>query len=641
MYSRASTWILGGLGLAAVTLTIGCEGSSSSMKNTDAMAPLPGNFDTLPPPVQPGKVDGGGADAITVRVPEPPPPIGADKIKLLPKGATLVGGISVACSYGPGTTAAGARWCAFAKPGATLSTLELWVMNMSKLPAAGSLMKCDGTSPDCIKLSDKLFGGVPMGGPQFPSAHRFFGDMLIFHANAVSRPSDTYSGPIYAWTPGWPAAKKISATDAAFQCVGITRAAVALCLENVKFDATPLTFELYAGPIDGDKVVKKIATIQPAHPTTMASQWGTTFTSDGKYFIYSAATPAVPPATEQTPETLYYLETDKIGVEMPKKVGLPGIASWDVQPDYGKWFYLREYNYSQTQPSGTLFMSDFPAGTNEVKIASTKISSASVPGVIGVTDYSLVPTKVPVTTPPTLAKLAFINVIQKLSPEGRGEVISIKNPAGPLDDATNVVTLLASSPSLPFNSPDLRYGRYFDQVSTTVQGLTDSRILKYDMSAPCVLSASTTSAIFGFPFLENAGLTFWVDNYNQNSDTGDGMVGDPKDCSKKRKFSSAIDYWFVKNDEQLVYTDSVNNEVSTLKMAKIVAGDLGPEIILQTKIERKAWAVLPGQEAILFEIKSTSEAADGIYYYKVGAVAPTDGGAPASDAALPDASAGN
>jgi hypothetical protein len=191
---------------------------------------------------------------------------------------------------------------------------------------------------------------------------------------------------------------------------------------------------------------------------------------------------------------------------------------------------------------------------------------------------------------------------------------------------------------LPFNSPDLRYARYFTQVSTDGV-LSDAKILKYDGSPACTLAAGPTTAIFGFPFLENAGLTFWVDNYDPNSDTGDGMVGDPKTCSGM-KFSSAIDYWFVKGDEQLVYTDSVHGAVSTLRVAKVTGGTLGAGQEIQTKIERKAWALLPNQEGMLFEIKSTAPDVDGIYYYKVGAVA-GDGGVPGGDAAQPDASAGN
>jgi hypothetical protein len=640
MYSRASIWIaLGGLGLA-VTLAAGCEGSSGSKKPVgDAAPPSSGGPDgNLPAPGNGLGGKGGSTDAapmIEVHPPEAPPPIGPDKLKILDNGATLVGGISVACSYGPASTASKVRWCAFAKPGATLSTLELWVFNMSKLPAKP---KCDGSSADCIKLTSNLFGGVPQdGGPQFPSAHRFYGDTLMYYADAKSKPSDTYNGPIYAWQPGWPAGKKISATSDAFQCVGITRASVALCLENVKFDATPITFDLTAGRIDGDKPVQQIANIVPAHPTTMASQWQTTFTSDGKYFLYSAASPGVAGGA-QTPETLYYLETDKIGVEPPKKVGEAGISSWDISPDYTKWFYLRDFNYSRTQPSGTLWMADFPSGANPVKLSSTKVSSGNQ---VGVTDFAMVPTQLPPNSPPgTVPKLAFVNILQKLGMDGKGEVVSIKNPAMSLDDAANVPMVLQSSPGLPFNSPDLRYARYVDGQSMAVQGLTDSHILKYDGSPPCVLTSSLTSSIFGFPFLENAGLTFWVDNYDQNSDTGEGWVGDPKDCtSKKRRFSTAIDYWFVKGDEQLVYTDDVHNDVSTLRIAKIVNGDLGAGEQIQTKIERKAWALLPGQESILFEIKSTNIDVNGIYYYKVGA------GGGAGDAGTPpapaDAGAGN
>jgi hypothetical protein len=559
----------------------------------------PGDAAATPPPVD--------ASVTDVRPGTTPPidPVAPVAMKILPAGATLVGGISVACTYGPASTAAGVRWCAFAKPGATLGTLELWVMNTSKLPPV-----CDGSSADCIKLSGNLFAGVPQGGgPQFPSAHRFYGDLLIFHADAVSRPSDTYAGPIYAWQPGWPAAKKISAGDNAFRCVGITRAPVALCLENVKFDAAPVTFDLTAGRIDGDRPVQKIATILPYHPVTMASQWGTTFTTDGKYFVYSAATAAVPPATAQIPETLYYLETEKLGLEAPKVAAGPGVSAWDIAPDFSKWFYLRDFNYSTTQPSGTLYMADFPSGANPVKLTGARVSGGNT---IGVADYALVPTQ---GTTPTLA---FVNVLQKQGADGQGEFVSIKNPAGSLDDAANVVLRLPSAPALPFNSPDLRYGRYFSQTSSTVTGLTDARMMKYDGGSSCVLAVAPTASTFGFPFLENAGLTFWADNYDQNSDTGDGMVASPSDCtSKKRKFASAVDYWFVKGDDQLVYTADVAGDVSTLLVAKIVAGDLGPPTVLQTGIERKSWALLPNQEAVMYEIKSGSPSVDGVYFRKL------------------------
>jgi hypothetical protein len=566
---------------------------------TDASAG-PGNPDLLGPPPFP-RPDGG----IVVRPPNPPPAINPSAMKVLPAGSIVLGGITVACSQGPGTTASGGRWCAFARPGQTLSTLELWVMNTSRLPA-----RCDGTSADCIKLSSNLYGGVPQGGgPQFPSAHRFYGDLLIFHADAVSRPSDTYSGPIYAWQPGWPAARKISATNNAFRCVGITQAPVALCIENVKFDATPLTFDLMAGRVDGGKPVQKLAEIDPAHPTTMASQWAATFSTDGKYFAYSVAPRPIPPAIFQTPETLFVIETDKIGLELPKMVGEPGISGWQIAPDFSKWFYLRDYNYSQTLPSGTLWAADFPGGANPIKLTSTRLSGGSN---IGVAAFGLVPTPGPVPT------LAFVNVLHKQGVDGLGELLSIKNPAGSLEDPANVTTLLAATSSLPVNSPDLRFGRYFSAASSSIPGLTDSRILKYDQSPPCTLTASPTSVVFGAPFLDHAGLTFWTDNYDQNSDTGDGMLASPVDCAaKKRKFATAIDYWFVKGDDQLLYSDDVRGDVSTLRLSKIVGGDLAAPQVLQNQIERKGWAILPNQEAVLYEIRSGDSTVDGIYFLKL------------------------
>ena len=88
------------------------------------------------------------------------------------------------------------------------------------------------------------------------------------------------------------------------------------------------------------------------------------------------------------------------------------------------------------------------------------------------------------------------------------------------------------------------------------------------------LTTATNSTLFGSPFLENAGLAFWVDNYNMDLDTGDGMTANQADCSNKKKFASNVDYWFLKGDNQIVYSDDVANDAatSTIKFATISNG---------------------------------------------------------------------
>ena len=56
---------------------------------------------------------------------------------------------------------------------------------------------------------------------------------------------------------------------------------------------------------------------------------------------------------------------------MPTQVGGPGVSRWTLNAAGTKWFYLKDYNYNREgEPSGTLYMADFPAGGNEVKIQS-------------------------------------------------------------------------------------------------------------------------------------------------------------------------------------------------------------------------------------------------------------------------------
>src|SRR5205085_12683758 len=97
-------------------------------------------------------------------------------------------------------------WCAFSRPlpGASPggTTGELWVLNVSKA-LAGTVPICDGSSADCVRLTAALWTGTAVYGDSHPSAHRFEGDTLIFHAGATPGPHDPYQGPIWAWRPGW------------------------------------------------------------------------------------------------------------------------------------------------------------------------------------------------------------------------------------------------------------------------------------------------------------------------------------------------------------------------------------------------------------------------------------------------------
>ena len=101
-----------------------------------------------------------------------------------------------------------------------------------------------------------------------------------------------------------------------------SRAQVAVCIENISGPTAPtVTWDLHAGDINGGPL-KKVATINPVHPTTEASQWGVAFTQMGDYLIFST------PTTPTGQETLFIIKTAEIGTGTPTMVGAPGVSRW-------------------------------------------------------------------------------------------------------------------------------------------------------------------------------------------------------------------------------------------------------------------------------------------------------------------------
>jgi hypothetical protein len=287
--------------------------------------------------------------------------------RLLPARSQLLGTHRNSCSHGPASTPAGAaRWCAISRPGAILGTLELWVLNVTKAAADPASVLCSGAgNADCIRITSDLFSSQPDVGPVYPTAHRFYGDTLIYYANAMSAPSELYRGPVFAWKPGWTAGRQIASSNGVL-CSGHSRADVAVCIENVSPEGvTPVTWDIHAGGLEAGPM-KKVATITPVHPQTEASQWASGFTATGDHFVFS--TPSVATGNR---ETLFFIKTTDIGTAIPTQVGIPGVSRWSLNAAGTRWFYLKDYNYNrQGEPSGTLYMSDFPTGANELRIQS-------------------------------------------------------------------------------------------------------------------------------------------------------------------------------------------------------------------------------------------------------------------------------
>ena len=77
--------------------------------------------------------------------------------------------------------------------------------------------------------------GGALNGPLHPYAHRFFGDTLIYYADAISGPMQVHQGPAYAWRPDWARPRRIS-SERALECWGHPSRLLAYCLEDLAGD---------------------------------------------------------------------------------------------------------------------------------------------------------------------------------------------------------------------------------------------------------------------------------------------------------------------------------------------------------------------------------------------------------------------
>jgi hypothetical protein len=304
------------------------------------------------------------------------------------------------------------------------------------------------------------------------------------------------------------------------------------------------------------------------------------------------------------------------------------VSRWSVNAAGNKWYYLREYNYNvQGEASGRLYTRDFPAGATETPITGTRIPGGASRGV-GV--YQILVD--------AMDKDAGIGIVAPVV-GGRGDYKIMVNPAGSADDAANVPIMVPdmSLRRLPIFSPNLGYA-YFVKTFDEQVGTTDSWITKKDGSGVCSLTTSLNSWLFGYPFSGESGVVLWMDNFDAATDSGQGWWANPNGCSGKTNFSKNIDFWFVNEDKAILYSDESDGRSVTIKYAPVSGTTLANGVEVQRSTTR-LFSVLPDFAGLLFNIDSTSEAVNGLYWVELPPKAAPPGGTP--DAAPADSAAGN
>jgi hypothetical protein len=523
-------------------------------------------------------------------LPTPPdaPPVSTDARLLVPGRARLVGTHFTVCSNATPASGNGDRWCAFTLPNKQIGLTDLWVIDVTKA-LAGTTITCDGTDQNCklmippggdVAQGTQLWTGQPMSGPIHPTTHRFDGDTLIFHALAPDN-QDQYSGPIFAWRPGWDAPKQISAGKTAYSCSGHLTAEVFVCIENLT-TTQPLEFDLTAGQLGtGTKTVKHVV---PFRPGSQSSQWRAALSRDGQYLAFSAGGSAL---TDR--ETLYVSRFDSLGNTTTLKVGA---SRWSISADGTKVYFLANYNYdTMGAPAGTLTMMDFPSGGNEKTLAAN-VGAVQVLSDGGQVDRGVA---------------FFDNVIA-----GKATYKFMRDRNVP-SQVTTVVTNIGGVLAV---SRDLRFVYFYKDFDMNNGTTTDGYVVPSDgTQTVCTLTTTLESDRFGTPFTENGSMILWADNVDQIDGVGEGWMANPAGCTGRQKWADGVDYWFPRANDGMVFSDKAVLDYATLEAMTFPGGNsLGPAITLQPQVSR-VYAVLPDFKALLFTVVNSPASSDGIYLY--------------------------
>jgi hypothetical protein len=570
---------------------LGCDGSLPPPIRTpgvDAASPIDdaATVDTAPqdgPSLDAsGRSDVDLPDLASVPLPAdvtPPRQIVAGRV-------TLAGDGDSACTGLSGGSIAGDRWCAFKRP--VQQGTELWVVNLSKA-VAGTVPACDGTSPDCLRLTQTLWTDEPILGPRQWLAHRFDGDTLIYHADARSRPDDPYTGPIYAWRPGWTAPRLLASS--AYACYGHPVQAVALCIDNVTYDAAdPVEFDLRVGDLEqpSGAVLPLVDHVLYARANRQQG-YHVGFSNDGRRAIYTSARSLDSP----TPDLRLYPLGSSFS---PGQTVIPDVVAWQLSLDGTRIYYLSGFKDGE----GALSTADFPSGANA--------------------HASLVRTGRYVVLGSAQGEDRGIGYFRQGSGRFLSEYRVIRDRQLLTDTA---LVFRYSEPLEDFHlSPDGRYTGYAKADPT--QGF-NGYLVSGDGLGECILNTPQGPPAFEYFFLDDSRLVFWEEQSADDSAFSDGWFGKPEGCHDRRLFSRHVYFYTPIRNEGLLYGDELELTTITfaLKYAALKAGATWPSsgpMRIHDHVTYPLTFLRPGRTQILFQVNAPAEAESGIFLFDLPVV---------------------
>jgi hypothetical protein len=362
---------------------------------------------------------------------------------------------------------------------------------------------------------------------------------LIFHADAPADVREPYEGPVYAWRPGWAAARRIS-SERGVTCTGHRLSSAVYCVDALDgvFDSDVFeppewhSFDLLAGLLDDatGEPLRLVERIVLADGDAQAFQ--AHILRSGDRLAYSSV---LADGTQQT------LRSVALGGEAPLDpiVVIEDATQWEIAHDGTVAYVLR--GFSTTTRLGELALVDFPSGAN-IRSVATNVTHIDL---VGAFDNLLANTD-----------LGF--GYDRSTPDGEAfEFISDRaQPDEPRTIAIEVEGLRVS--------PDGAH-TLFHQIAGDAWPV--ATVAKNDGSGKCVLNSALTAETYGSRFTTDGTRVLWVEYGRSGSE--EGWSADPTNCQAKAKFGDWVLGYAVAGDFVIFEGGDEADSTSYLQYARL------------------------------------------------------------------------
>jgi hypothetical protein len=478
----------------------------------------------------------------------------------------LVGGAS---SCTPARTAAGSdRWCAFHRQ------KELWVINASRAAQLGSV-RCDGSDPDCLRLSENVFRADLSLHPSANLAFSIFtGELLIYYADARQSADEIFRGGVYAWRPGWTVGRRLTSMNGEYCVASELDGLTVMCTDNRGNSGVDV--DLIGGrlPPDGSAL--------PRIERVTREPWLSLITSSGDYILYSYLSGA------STMSDLYLVAAGQVA-DPGSRVLLVRDAELSAIGANG----TRAYFYRSVDPmtrAGTLFRVDLPTGRNIIEIAR------------GV-QYAWHPlTK-------RGRELGLITV-ENMDQRGFGDLRLFWDPVMPSRSLTPGRTHMYGYQF----SPD---GRFTYTMAPQDRPLAQARVFDSTNGNSCVLGQTRTVPPVLERFSPDGSLVFW-EKYTSEDGVMEAWVSSSADCAPVRQLGTRVSLMQLLDDGGAVFVEAgggaAGGQLRYLPGGQMVTSAAPQEIATAADA---GFALITGDPTSLVVFTSSVPGREGLYIAKV------------------------